>query len=365
MVMQLYKSYIYMIIIHGYRANWLPEPHPPTPTGIDSDPALAPHGEDQAQELANYIFSIDSQPEIIFSSPFYRCIQTSLPISKILDIDILLENGIGEWFKPDRPIKPKPATFDQLVEFFPENLKNYWDPILIPSIEGETPEQIFQRCQNFWSIFIENFELKFPNLENVLFVTHAATKIALGSSLLGLNSVYEKIDNDENISLRAGTCSLDKYIRLKDGENWKIVMNGNVEFLTSGEEMNWDFANGFEAGSDEDIKNRKSKEIGLKGKNDNNSSINDNNNSTTNEDYKDVFVTLDLPQNNFTTGEIPATSKLQISGLHSKTPLFKINDEIYQGDWQKMVGTDVTFDENLDEFIIVKDRIKLEDVTPN
>ena len=52
-----------------------------------------------------------------------------------------------------------------------------------------------------------------------------------------------------------------KFVR--DGEDktnhtiqWKIVMNGS-EFLTQGEEMNWDFRRGVEAGSAEDIAQRK------------------------------------------------------------------------------------------------------------
>lgn len=325
----------------------MPEPHPPTPTGIDSDPALAPHGEEQAQELANFIFSINPQPDLIFSSPFYRCVQTALPISKLLDIDIVLENGIGEWFKRDRPTKPKPADFDALSKFFASNLKNHWEPTVYPSSEGETDTEIFQRCLEFWEHFIPKFEKQFPDSETILFVTHAATKIALGMSLLKFNSVYESIDGEDG-KLRAGTCSLSKYIRL-DQDEWKITMNGNTEFLTQGEEMNWDFANGFEAGSNEDLKNRKA--------NASRQSL------STKEDYTDVYVTLDIPHNNY--NEIPATSKLQMSGLDSKHPLFKIGDEIYQGSWNKLIGTEVAFNENMDGYINIKDRINLEDVTPN
>ena len=82
----------------------------------------------------------------------------------------------------------------------------------------------------------------------MLIVTHAATKIALGSALLQLKSVTDVIDDNQTV-LRAGACSLSKFVR--DGEDktndtiqWKIVMNGNCEFLTQGEEMNWDFRRG-------------------------------------------------------------------------------------------------------------------------
>ena len=89
---------------HGYRSNWLPPPHPPNPTGIDSDPALAPHGVEQAQQLAAYLTSLPTheKPEFIIASPFYRCIETSRPIAEMLDLKIALERGVGEWFRKNR-----------------------------------------------------------------------------------------------------------------------------------------------------------------------------------------------------------------------------------------------------------------------
>ena len=337
----------------------MPEPHPVSPTGIDSDPPLAKHGEDQAKELAHYILSIEPHPEIIFSSPFYRCLQTSSPIAEVLDVDIVLETGIGEWYKPERPVIPNPAGFETLSPFF-SKLKNTWEPTVKPSLKGETPEQIFARCQEFFQKFIPKFEAKYPHVETILFVTHAAAKIALGMALLGFNSVDEPLD-DEGTRLRAGACSLDKYERvipeeIEDGKEWKITMNGNCEFLTDGEEMHWDFQNGFEAGSDADIKARKAALEASK---------QDKSQHNTQEEYEDVYVTLEIPNNNFNTNSIPPTAKLQVSGLHTKAPLFKVDNDIYQGDWQKLVGTEVAFTDDMGENYVVTDRIKLEDVTPS
>ncbi|EGV62470.1 transcription factor TFIIIC, tau55 subunit [Yamadazyma tenuis ATCC 10573] len=246
---------------HGYRMNWLPPPHPPNPTGIDSDPPLAPHGVDQAKELAEYIASLphNQQPQFILSSPFYRCVETGEPISKALDIPIVLERGVGEWYKVGRGVIPEPANYDALSKFF-SHLSNAdeWDRDktvgVVPSLTGETETDIFARCKFFWSKFFSVFESKYPHIENILIITHAATKIALGMSLMGFNDVFEYLDKDETV-LRAGACSLDKYQKV--GETWELKMNGNCEFLSQGEEMNWDFHSGFEAGSDEDIKARR------------------------------------------------------------------------------------------------------------
>lgn len=246
---------------HGYRANWLPPPHPPNPTGIDSDPPLAPHGVDQAKQLAAYITSLpdSTKPQFILTSPFYRCVETGQPVAEMLDLPIVLERGIGEWYKKNRDIIPEPANYNLLQKFF-KNLSNEqtWDRDntvgVIPSLTGEDEDDIFQRCKLFWSKFIPIFESKFPEIERILIISHAATKIALGMSLLGFKNVFEYIDDDEN-TIRAGACSLDKF-DLTENKNWKLYMNGNCEFLTEGEEMNWNFHSGFEAGSDEDIKAR-------------------------------------------------------------------------------------------------------------
>lgn len=244
---------------HGYRANWLPPPHPPNPTGIDSDPPLAPHGVEQAKQLAAYITSLphDAQPQFIVSSPFYRCVETGQPVAELLDLPIVLERGVGEWYKKNRSVIPEPANYNVLKGFFSRLAdEEVWDRDttvgVIPSLEGEDETDIFNRCKMFWQKFIPVFEQKYPDIERVLIISHAATKIALGMSLLGHSNVYEYVDDEENL-LRAGACSLDKY-ELED--KWELKMNGNTEFLTGGEEMNWNFHSGFEAGSDEDIKAR-------------------------------------------------------------------------------------------------------------
>jgi len=302
--------------------------------------------------------SIQPHPEIIFSSPFYRCLQTSAPIAEVLELDVLLEPGIGEWYKPDREVIPDPAKFEVLSPFFPR-LKNTWEPTIKPSLKGETPEQILERCQRFVKEFIPKFEAHHPKIETVLFVTHAAAKIALGMALLGFNSVYDSLD-DEGTKLRAGACSLDKFERTSaTSDEWKLTMNGNCEFLTEGEEMHWDFQNGFEAGSDADIRARKAAEA-LKNAPKEKITL-----DTQSEEYEEVYVTLEIPNNNFNTNTIPPTAKLQASGLHTKAPLFKVDNDIYQGDWQKLVGTEVAFTDDMEKSYVITDRIKLEDVTPS
>jgi broad specificity phosphatase PhoE len=36
-------------------------------------------------------------PELVFSSPFYRCVQTAAPTARELGVEVRLEHGVQEW----------------------------------------------------------------------------------------------------------------------------------------------------------------------------------------------------------------------------------------------------------------------------
>ena len=210
----------------------------------------------QAQQLAAYLKVIEPPPELIFSSPFYRCLQTAAPTADILDLNVVLEPGIGEWYKPTRPVIPEPASFENLSEFFPRLDNSLWkDPVIIPSKLGEDEQEIFERCKSFWPLFLERVDKLYPQVTTVLFITHAASKIALGMSLLGFKGVRSYL-NERGDLLRSGACAIDTYQFNQMDDSWKLTVNGYTDHLTDGEEMNWNFLNGHEAGSDEDIRAR-------------------------------------------------------------------------------------------------------------
>lgn len=50
-----------------------------TPTGIPTDPPLTSKGVDQSKELAAYLCTIQPPIDRVYSSPFYRCLQTLKP----------------------------------------------------------------------------------------------------------------------------------------------------------------------------------------------------------------------------------------------------------------------------------------------
>ncbi|KAH3901411.1 related to Transcription factor tau 55 kDa subunit [Saccharomycodes ludwigii] len=381
---------------HGYRSNWLPNgPYPPPPTGVDSDVPLASHGENQAQELAHYIHSLpeEEQPQLLISSPFYRCIQTIYPLAQLLDKTIQLDTGVGEYYKEKRYCIPQPAKPELLRKLFLHGEKyiekDMWCEV-IPNKLGETDDSIMQRCLKFWPQFINKVERGFPAVERIMIVTHAATKIALGMALLGFDNVLQPLDNKGTI-IRSGACSIDKYICTEEqnitngnklnvlNRHWVMIMNGNTEFLTKGEEMHWDFRTKAEAGSDEEMKLKKQQQ-NMSGFNKGSDSINIDENKGADDEYitEDVFVTIQLPvtsknptkitkKDNGNTKSSNSTSLdkdnnnpngieddddptiFQYSGLDSESPLIKIGDKIYRGEWNKLVGTELVITRNESE----------------
>lgn len=59
-----------------YTANFVK-----SPTGIPTDPPLTSKGVQQSKELAEHLSSIEPPVDVIYSSPFYRCLQTLKPFT--------------------------------------------------------------------------------------------------------------------------------------------------------------------------------------------------------------------------------------------------------------------------------------------
>lgn len=198
---------------------------------------LAKHGEDQAEELGEYLSHIEPSIQRIYSSPFYRCLQTATPAAEKLGLEIYAENGIGEWYQPGRATHPSPAPLDTLKGFFPK-LNDKYEPLVVPSKSGETIHELHERCKETLAKLVRdiNSNPDSSHISTILLVSHAAPKAAISPAFT----------NDHKTEVRTGVCSLDKY-ELKpgaSGENlgdWVMTMNGYTEFLNNGEEMHWSF----------------------------------------------------------------------------------------------------------------------------
>jgi len=73
-----------------FRSNWVVDPSTGdynstirSPTGIAADPELTAHGVEQARELAVHLMTLDPSIDQVYSSPYYRCLQTVEPFVQL------------------------------------------------------------------------------------------------------------------------------------------------------------------------------------------------------------------------------------------------------------------------------------------
>jgi len=211
------------IVRHGYRDDW-ENPGSLSPTELPHDPSLHTIGIQQAAETAEYFK--DKVVQAIFSSPFYRCLQTAKPTANTLGLNIKIEYGIGEWYGTTRTFYPLPAKLDRLKELFPE-IDTSYVPVLSSPTGSETMRQVHERVQQAMDKLVQNCDNQY---EQVLLFGHAASVICCIRALLGDWSFY----------VNAGTCSISKLERQDDG-SWKLILNGSTDHLSGGNVRSWMF----------------------------------------------------------------------------------------------------------------------------
>ncbi|KZW01945.1 PGAM-domain-containing protein [Exidia glandulosa HHB12029] len=218
---------------HGFRMNWH-NPNWTTPTNVARDSPLSALGIEQAEELAKHFESMppEERPTAIFSSPYYRCLQTATPVAQRLGIPLYVEPGIAEWYTPVVPhsgLHPRPPPAKALKGFVP-TVDVSWAPTWQPSRRGETVAELYGRVADFLSVFIPRLESSLSH-ERILFVGHAASVIALIHDLLG-----------EKAPVRIGCATLTTLDRKSDDilGGWKAVGKmAHADFLTGGVQRDW------------------------------------------------------------------------------------------------------------------------------
>jgi transcription factor C subunit 7 len=151
-----------------------------------------------------------------------------------------------------------------LRKFFPTYSQTY-RPTIIPSRNGETIDQLHDRCAYAMSRIIADLEAEEPESKAVLLCTHAASLIAIGRVLTG--NMPEDANEED---FKPFTCGLSMFVRRsippKQKEErlgvsrsssgdattrvdwrhgngvaggWDCVLNGDCSFLDGGEERGW------------------------------------------------------------------------------------------------------------------------------
>lgn len=257
-----------------------------SPTGIASDPALASYGVKQAEELAQHLLATDPTIDAVYSSPFYRCIQTLSPYTtartalssndpNIRKTPVNLEAGLGEFYGLARFDHPSPAAYNVLAQHFPKDLAPEQNPIIVPSTKGESIPQLHDRIAYCLNELIKRLDADPSGPRTLLICTHAASMIAIGRALTG---VMPEDEGEEDF--KCFTCSFSKFVRKpapttngshsngttdpliatahqwdptnpdlvpdinwRNGRGvqggWTCEINGDCSFLENGEERGW------------------------------------------------------------------------------------------------------------------------------
>ncbi|WWD09681.1 hypothetical protein V865_007809 [Kwoniella europaea PYCC6329] len=220
-------EYIY-ICRHGFRSNWIDPSIKTSPTGLNRDPPLAVYGLEQSQHLSSFLSDPSKThpypiPELVFSSPFYRCIETSLPTAQKLGLidghehsegkgkgregGVRLEHGVAEWYSPVLPntgLHPRPSHSEHLSQYFPpKSLNSSYRSTVFPSRKGESFKELHDRAELFVESWISKIEELHPEVKSVVIFAHAASLIALGRALTG----------DRTLNVVAGCASTSLYQR--------------------------------------------------------------------------------------------------------------------------------------------------------
>ncbi|PPJ60948.1 hypothetical protein CBER1_08583 [Cercospora berteroae] len=252
------------VVRHGYRSNWTVDPSTghynstvPSPTGIVADPALASYGVQQARELGTHLTKLNPPVDLIYSSPFYRCIQTLKPFTDALassgkSAKVHVDRGVGEFYGQARFDHPSPATIEVLNDHF-DNLIEA-ETSIIPSKNGESIPQLHDRVAYALNAIISRADNDPSEPKTLLICTHAAAMIAIGRALTG-RMPEDECEDDFNCF----TCSFsmglpqawnpEKADEVPDvgwrgrgvAGGWDCEVNGDCSFLTGGEERGWNF----------------------------------------------------------------------------------------------------------------------------
>ncbi|KAF5677892.1 transcription initiation factor [Fusarium heterosporum] len=260
---------------HGFRSGWSVDPLTGvysasirSPTGIPADPALTSHGVSQAKEMGKHLMTLDPPIDAVYSSPYYRCLQTITPFVELkqqqlnneLNIQgsatatICPEHGIGEFFGAAPFDHPIPASPDRLKELFPA----YDDTcvsVITPSRKGETIKDLYVRVAAAMQGIIDRCDAE--GKRAVVLCTHAAVVIALGRVLTG--RIPDAVEEED---FHAFTCGLSRYRRRGTRRSsvanpnesqasvserssvgeWQCELDSDCSFLSSGEERGWKFS---------------------------------------------------------------------------------------------------------------------------
>ncbi|KAK7989714.1 hypothetical protein PG989_010029 [Apiospora arundinis] len=252
---------------HGFRPAFNVDPATGTysltirsPTGLPTDPPLTSHGVDQANDLAQHLLQVDPPIDQVYSSPYYRCLQTISPFVA------RLKEGQGKDVAAAAGDGRRPQQRQQQQQ--QKQQASGYSSRVIPPRHGESIAQLHDRVAAAIEAIIEQSDKE--GAKAIVLNTHAAVMIALGRVLTG--RMPPSVDEED---FKAFTCGLSVYRRRRprtstgvphapsgafsnstqstnrnatwaDGSGvsggWDCEADSDCSFLRGGEERGWRFS---------------------------------------------------------------------------------------------------------------------------
>lgn len=200
------------LVRHGERLDSIDKTWYEKENGNKYDSPLSDKGKEQATKLAQRL--LQEPIDYIFTSPYWRALQTAHPVAEVLDLPLYVENGIGEWLGRSMVSEEPNITppFQRRNEF--PMLDFCHNPRVIPHYP-ETVAQCFERLENAMTQLLDSYD------GNLLIVGHGRTVTGLAHRLTSKPEAHFKYE-------QAGITKLD-YV---DGE-WLIRLNSDITHLIS------------------------------------------------------------------------------------------------------------------------------------
>jgi broad specificity phosphatase PhoE len=209
------KKRVIWIMRHGIRQDNI-DPNWGKTAKRPDDPPLAREGGLQAIDTGKFLSNQDIQ--LIYSSPFLRCIQTAGLIANIIKVPLRIEYGLCEalfakWFSK-MPDLSSITELKKEIEWVDETYKS----VVIPSFPEKEENDIWERCARTMQKILTD------TTGNILLVGHGASVAGMLKALIGTNE-----NGNSNL------CGLNKIEAT--GTGWILKWSGEDHLSIRGDQI--------------------------------------------------------------------------------------------------------------------------------
>eukprot|EP00123_Amoebidium_parasiticum_P022871 comp9709_c1_seq1/m.4686 comp9709_c1_seq1/g.4686 ORF comp9709_c1_seq1/g.4686 comp9709_c1_seq1/m.4686 type:complete len:219 (-) comp9709_c1_seq1:298-954(-) len=192
---------------HGERAD-LAQPGWEETAPRPWDPPLTETGKEQARKTGAFLSGQGITH--IFCSPFTRCLETAAGVASVLNVPIVVEEGLTEFLAPNWfRGQPDYLALGDMRKLAPTLDSNYTS--IVKPRYPESPDQMIERYlhvgRQLMEIGCDGTEVAGLPVGNILLVTH-------GYAIQFVSHVFEP----DTILVEAPYCCLSKFVRDDSGK---------------------------------------------------------------------------------------------------------------------------------------------------